>query len=97
MYYVLGMRYYVSYIIYYVLCIMYYILYIMYYVLYFLCRGMLPAKAEIKFLERVKWLDMYGVDLHPVRGQDNMEYLLGLTPTGIVLYKKKNKIGSFIW
>ena len=38
-----------------------------------------------------------GVDLHPVRGQDSMEYLLGLTPTGIVLYKKKKQIGSFIW
>ena len=52
----------------------------------------------MKFLERVKWLDMYGVHLNPVRGQDNMNYLFGLTPTGIVLYKaKSNKIGSFIW
>lgn len=51
----------------------------------------------MKILERVKWLDMYGVDLNAVKGQDNMDYLLGLTPTGIVLYKAKNKIGSFIW
>jgi len=60
-------------------------------------RGLQPSEAEMKFLERVKWLDMYGVDLNPVKGQDNMDYLLGLTPTGIVLYKAKSKIGSFIW
>ncbi|XP_033107928.1 band 4.1-like protein 4 isoform X2 [Anneissia japonica] len=60
-------------------------------------RGQTPAVAEKNFLERAKWLDMYGVDLHPVRGQDQVDYYLGLTPTGIVVYKGKNKVSVYYW
>jgi len=30
-------------------------------------RGQVPARAEYNFLDRVRWLDMYGVVLHPVK------------------------------
>ncbi|KAE8740487.1 hypothetical protein FOCC_FOCC013992 [Frankliniella occidentalis] len=59
--------------------------------------GQLPADAELSYLDRVKWLDMYGVDLHPVLGEDNVEYFLGLTPSGIIVLRNKNKVGNYYW
>ncbi|BFY98999.1 hypothetical protein BsWGS_02039 [Bradybaena similaris] len=61
------------------------------------CQGATPVMAEQKFLEKVKWLEMYGVDLHPVQDAGNMEYYLGLTPTGIVVFKHRTKIASYFW
>ncbi|XP_076443895.1 band 4.1-like protein 4 isoform X3 [Babylonia areolata] len=59
--------------------------------------GLVPMMAEYRYLDKVKWLDMYGVDLHPVLGEGDVEYFLGLTPTGIVVYKNKNKVGNYFW
>lgn len=59
--------------------------------------GQPPAQAELAYLDKVKWLEMYGVDLHPVLGQDHVDYFLGLTPGGIVVLRDKATVATYYW
>ncbi|XP_078070793.1 band 4.1-like protein 4 isoform X1 [Mustelus asterias] len=56
-----------------------------------------PAEAELNYLQIAKLLEMYGVDLHPVFGENQTEYFLGLTPVGVVVYKNKIQVGKYFW
>ncbi|CAO1373973.1 unnamed protein product [Diamesa serratosioi] len=60
-------------------------------------KGIGPAQTEFNYLDKVKWLDMYGVDLHPVLGEDSVEYYLGLTPSGIIVLRNKTTVAHYYW
>ncbi|XP_055551560.1 band 4.1-like protein 4A isoform X1 [Wyeomyia smithii] len=60
-------------------------------------KSMSPSQAEFNYLDKVKWHDMYGVDLHPVLGEDSVEYFLGLTPGGIVVLRNKTTVAHYYW
>lgn len=60
--------------------------------------GQVPATAELNFLERVKWLDLYGCELHPIQYEDNSEaYALGLNPGGVLVLRNKLKVAHYLW
>ncbi|XP_035876546.1 band 4.1-like protein 4A isoform X3 [Phyllostomus discolor] len=59
--------------------------------------GQAPSDAELNYLRTAKSLEMYGVDLHPVYGENKSEYFLGLTPVGVVVYKNKKQVGKYFW
>ncbi|KAM4634165.1 band 4.1-like protein 4 [Polymixia lowei] len=59
--------------------------------------GLSPSEAERLYLSIARALDMYGLDLHPVFGENHSEYFLGLTPVGVVIYKNKTQVGKYFW
>ncbi|XP_066924456.1 band 4.1-like protein 5 [Clytia hemisphaerica] len=62
-----------------------------------LLSGMNPAECETHYLAIAGNLECYGMDRHPVKGEDGREYTVGLTPHGIVILRGDQKIGFHIW
>lgn len=61
--------------------------------------GQVPATAELNFLERIKWLDLYGCQLHPIQYDDDSgdQYALGLNPTGVLVLRNRLKVAQYLW
>ncbi|XP_013395604.1 tyrosine-protein phosphatase non-receptor type 4 isoform X4 [Lingula anatina] len=60
-------------------------------------KGQMPADAEYNYLDVVKRLDMYGVDVHLARDQSNMDIQLGVASAGLVVFQNSVKINTFSW
>ncbi|XP_063063886.1 band 4.1-like protein 1 [Engraulis encrasicolus] len=60
-------------------------------------RGMTPAEAEINFLENAKKLSMYGVDLHDAKDSEGIEIMLGVSASGLLIYRDRLRINRFAW
>lgn len=54
-------------------------------------KGLSPAQAELNYLNKVKWLEMYGVDMHTVLVRIYNQLLLS-----IFLLKEKCGLGSLL-
>ncbi|XP_013885227.1 protein 4.1 isoform X7 [Austrofundulus limnaeus] len=75
-------------------------------------RGMSPAEAELHFLENVKKLSMYGVDLHHAKmvgnrfdclsaakseDSEGVAIMLGVCSSGLLVYRDRLRINRFSW
>ncbi|XP_034427944.1 band 4.1-like protein 3a isoform X2 [Hippoglossus hippoglossus] len=60
-------------------------------------RGMTPAEAEMNFVENVKKLSMYGVDLHHARDSEGVAIMLGVCSSGLLVYRDRLRINRFSW
>uniref|UniRef100_A0A672HAY7 Erythrocyte membrane protein band 4.1-like 3a n=1 Tax=Salarias fasciatus TaxID=181472 RepID=A0A672HAY7_SALFA len=60
-------------------------------------RGMTPAEAELNFLENVKKLSMYGVDLHHAKDSEGVSIMLGVCSSGLLVYRDRLRINRFSW
>ncbi|KAM7369501.1 hypothetical protein PAMP_010820 [Pampus punctatissimus] len=75
-------------------------------------RGMTPVEAEMHFLENVKKLSMYGVDLHHAKmvgsrfdclssaqseDSEGVAIMLGVCSSGLLVYRDRLRINRFSW
>ncbi|KAK2161077.1 hypothetical protein NP493_1606g00025 [Ridgeia piscesae] len=60
-------------------------------------RGQTPSEAELHYLENAKKLAMYGVDLHKARDSEDLEIMLGVCASGLLVYRDRLRINRFAW
>ncbi|ROL52824.1 Band 4.1-like protein 3 [Anabarilius grahami] len=58
---------------------------------------MMPAEAEMNFLENAKKLSMYGVDLHHAKDSEGIDIMLGVCSSGLLIYRDRLRINRFAW
>lgn len=59
--------------------------------------GLTPLEAESRFLNLAHVQDLYGVDPHPCKDEDEAPLYLGLTPQGIQIIREAKRVSGFPW
>ncbi|XP_029395164.1 tyrosine-protein phosphatase non-receptor type 4 isoform X2 [Mus pahari] len=59
--------------------------------------GLSPAEAEFNYLNAARTLELYGVEFHYARDQSNNEILIGVMSGGILIYKNRVRMNTFLW
>jgi erythrocyte membrane protein band 4.1 len=60
-------------------------------------RGQSPSEAELHFLENAVKLAMYGVDLHNAKDSDDVDILIGISSSGLMVFRDHLRINRFSW
>ncbi|XP_045106501.1 band 4.1-like protein 5 [Portunus trituberculatus] len=55
--------------------------------------GLTPAQAEQSYLNKAKWMEMYGVDMHTVLGTARVT--AWASPTGILVFEERQRLDCF--
>ncbi|GAB1285348.1 Tyrosine-protein phosphatase non-receptor type 4 [Apodemus speciosus] len=58
--------------------------------------GLSPAEAEFNYLNTARTLELYGVEFHYARDQSNNEILIGVMSGGILIYKNRVRMNTFL-
>ncbi|RNA19855.1 hypothetical protein BpHYR1_030157 [Brachionus plicatilis] len=59
--------------------------------------GLTPAEAELSFLNNAVKLAMYGVDLHNAKDSDGVDILIGVSASGLLVFRDSLRINRFSW
>jgi len=60
-------------------------------------KGQTPEQAELRYLQNVRRLPMYGIDLHHSRDVDNVDLNIGIGGCGINIYKNGLINQKYVW
>lgn len=60
-------------------------------------RGQTSAEADLHYLENARKLAMYGIDLHPAKDSAGIDILMGVSASGLLVYRDRLRINRFAW
>ena len=60
-------------------------------------KGLTSEEADLQYLENAKKLAMYGTDLHPAKEQSGLDIMIGVSSSGLHVFRDRLCINRFAW